>query len=189
VCLRGEATRCSLCRVSANGDALGALSHPARLRGAESGTAKKFKSVSYILYIYRLDRRGVSMSYNARLPRLVLASAAPAYGPSTRAASPARRQLLVRGGGEGAGAGASRARPPPNQEPSGWPCDQVGPPGPHLQPANPHWTQEANGGQCLGSVAWLISWLLQSNTGCWLPTTRLGVLVPQHQAAMYKTCN
>jgi hypothetical protein len=46
---------------------------------------------------------------------LVLASAATAYVLNTGAASPARRQPLVRGGGKGAGAGAGRARPPPNQ--------------------------------------------------------------------------
>jgi hypothetical protein len=36
---RGETTRCSLRRVSAMGTPLVQLSHPARLRGAESGTA------------------------------------------------------------------------------------------------------------------------------------------------------
>jgi hypothetical protein len=48
-------------------------------------------------------------------------SAATAYGPNTRAASPARRQPLVWGGGKGAGAGAGRARPPPPR--TKWPCD------------------------------------------------------------------
>jgi hypothetical protein len=38
-CARGETTRCSLRRVSAMGTPLVQLSHPARLWGAESGTA------------------------------------------------------------------------------------------------------------------------------------------------------